>query len=230
MPPQTMLRFGSTDNISKRTIPVVDPVEQSKRESRKIGRNSHSQQQPSHNIRSLSEESADAESGWSSDRSHWKPRKYTRNSNRRERVPTDECESRLNSLQNKELEKVKQSFKVAEETLDTTNWISHRIELADEAKKLPPVRINPFPNSPKRQEQINEELNRMLERKIIEKSYSDWALRLVPVDKPDGSTLYLGLWKKLHKFPINQDGMRKWYEKLKTTRKNIKISESNRGF
>lgn len=87
-----------------------------------------------------------------------------------------------------ELESVKAQFKVAEEgKLDTTPLICHRIELSEEARKKSAVRINPFPTSPKRQEQINKELDKMLEAGIIERSYSDWALRLVPVDKPDDS-------------------------------------------
>lgn len=94
----------------------------------------------------------------------------------------------LTQEQVKELEAVKAQFKVAEEgKLDTTSLICHRIELSDEAKKKPAVRINPFPTSPKRQEQINKELDEMLRAGIIERSYSDWALRLVPVDKPDDS-------------------------------------------
>lgn len=88
--------------------------------------------------------------------------------------------------QQQELQHVKSLFKKAEEgRLDSTPLIMHRIELTEEARKLGPVRINPYPNSPKRQEQINRELDRMLEAGIIEKSYSDWALRLVPVDKQD---------------------------------------------
>lgn len=87
-----------------------------------------------------------------------------------------------------ELDIVKDLFKVAiEGKLDTTPLISHRIELTEEVKNSPPVRINPFPTSPKRQEQINQELDNMLEAGIIERSYSNWALRLVPVDKPDGT-------------------------------------------
>lgn len=94
----------------------------------------------------------------------------------------------LTDEQLQELELVKSQFKVAVDgQLDTTPLISHRIELTDEAKQTGPVRINPFPTSPKRQEQINKELDSMLEAGIIERSYSDWALRLVPVDKPDDS-------------------------------------------
>lgn len=94
----------------------------------------------------------------------------------------------LNEQQLAELNEIKKQFKVAiDGLLDTTDWISHRIELTEEAKKLPPARINPFPTSPKKQDQINKELDKMLECKIIERSYSDWALRLVPVDKSDGT-------------------------------------------
>lgn len=90
--------------------------------------------------------------------------------------------------QQSQLEEVKAQFKIAEEgRLDTTSLICHRIEIAEDVRKKPAVRINPFPTSPKRQEQINKELDRMLEAGIIERSYSDWALRLVPVDKPDDS-------------------------------------------
>lgn len=95
-------------------------------------------------------------------------------------------ESSLSNDQLQELETVKEQFKIAiDGQLDTTPLIAHRIELTEEAKQLAPVRINPFPTSPKRQEQINKELDNMLEAGIIERSYSSWALRLVPVDKPD---------------------------------------------
>lgn len=63
-----------------------------------------------------------------------------------------------------------------------------KIENVENYEKESPVpaRINPFPTSPFRQQQINAELDKILNSKIIEKFYSDWALRLVPVDKPDG--------------------------------------------
>lgn len=90
-------------------------------------------------------------------------------------------ENLLTEEQLRELDLVIDQFKVAiEGQLDTTPLINHRIELNDEAKKMLPVRINPFPTSPKRQEQINQELDNMLEAGIIERSYSNWALRLVP--------------------------------------------------
>ncbi|XP_058445453.1 uncharacterized protein LOC131426604 [Malaya genurostris] len=94
----------------------------------------------------------------------------------------------LSEAQQQELEQVKTAFKASVEgQLETTTLINHRIELTEEAKKQLPVRINPFPISPARQNQINVELDSMLESGIIERSYSDWALRLVPVDKLDGS-------------------------------------------
>ncbi|XP_055584991.1 uncharacterized protein LOC129737854 [Uranotaenia lowii] len=94
----------------------------------------------------------------------------------------------LSPEQQNELEEVKGLFKIAvDDKLDATPLITHRIELTEEAKSKPPVRINPFPVSPKRQVQINDELDRMLECGIIERSYSDWSLRLVPVDKADGT-------------------------------------------
>ncbi|XP_055542851.1 uncharacterized protein LOC129728436 [Wyeomyia smithii] len=108
-----------------------------------------------------------------------------------DRLAMEHEETLLNDVQKLHLEKVKKKFKIAgEDTLDTTDWVSHRIELTEEAKKLSPARINPFPTSPSRQQQINAELDRMLKSNIIEKSYSDWALRLVPVDKSDGRGLY----------------------------------------
>lgn len=97
-------------------------------------------------------------------------------------------ETTLTEDQLAKLEEVKQLFKPAVDgQLETTSMINHRIELSEETKKLPPVRINPFPTSPARQDKINQELDSMLKSGIIERSYSDWALRLIPVDKPDGS-------------------------------------------
>lgn len=90
--------------------------------------------------------------------------------------------------QQRKLDQVIAMFKpTVEGMLGQTSLIAHRIELTDEAKKQSPVRINPFPSSPKRQQQIDLELDNMLKAGVIEKSYSDWALRLVPIDKPDGS-------------------------------------------
>lgn len=104
-----------------------------------------------------------------------------------EEISLNSEETSLTLDQENEIEKVKQLFKAAtSDRLDTTSLISHTITIADEAKKLPPIRLNPFPTSPKIQSQINSELDSLLELGIIERSNSDWALRLVPVSKPNG--------------------------------------------
>lgn len=94
----------------------------------------------------------------------------------------------LTDEQRAQLETVKTLFKVAidGETLDVTPLITHKIELREEYRSSPPVRINPYPTSPEMQRKINQEIDKLLSQKVIEKSNSDWSLSTVPVVKPSG--------------------------------------------
>lgn len=90
--------------------------------------------------------------------------------------------------QRNQLEEVKKLFKVAivGECLETTSLMSHNIDLKDEFKRSPPVRINPYPTSPEMQRKINVEIDNLLAQQVIERSKSDWSLSTVPVVKPTG--------------------------------------------
>lgn len=94
----------------------------------------------------------------------------------------------LTEEQTDQLEEIKSQFKVAidGEVLDETSLIAHKIDLLDEYKALPPIRINPYPTSPEIQKKVNLELDKMLKQKVIEPSRSDWSLSTVPVIKPTG--------------------------------------------
>lgn len=94
----------------------------------------------------------------------------------------------LTQEQMESLEEVKGMFMVAVEgeILNITPMISHKIELKEEFKNSPSVRINPYPTSPELQAKINRELDKMLAQRVIERSKSDWSLSTVPVLKPTG--------------------------------------------
>lgn len=97
-------------------------------------------------------------------------------------------EETLSETQKAQLEKVKLKFKIAIEgqVLDVTPLATHRIELKDEFKNSPPIRINPYPTSPEMQKRINKELDNMLQQQVIEHSKSEWSQSTVPVIKPTG--------------------------------------------
>ncbi|XP_055603795.1 uncharacterized protein LOC129752031 [Uranotaenia lowii] len=103
-------------------------------------------------------------------------------------LETDLTANHLSENEKELLEGVKKIFKVAVEgeILETTHLITHKIELKEEYKNSPPIRLNPYPTSPKMQAKINQELDNMLAQDVIEPSKSDWALATVAVLKPSG--------------------------------------------
>lgn len=103
-------------------------------------------------------------------------------------IEQSEGDNCLSDSQKAQLDEIKSIFKTANdgECLNITSLISHKIEIKDEYKHLPPIRINPYPTSPQIQQKINIELDNLLAQKVIEKSHSNWSLSTVPVIKPNG--------------------------------------------
>lgn len=94
----------------------------------------------------------------------------------------------LSSEQVAALEKIKKLFKPAMSgQLEVTSLIEHKIEITEEFKDSPPVRVSPYPYSPSIHKALNEEIDRLLQLGVIEESYSDWALNAVPIKKPNGT-------------------------------------------
>lgn len=90
------------------------------------------------------------------------------------------------------IENIKKKFIPAcEGQLTITPLAEHRIVLADEWKNKPPVRQFPYTMSPKTQELVAIELQRLLDTGILERSNSDWSLNCVPVIKPNKVRLCL---------------------------------------
>ncbi|XP_058448788.1 uncharacterized protein LOC131428762 [Malaya genurostris] len=101
-------------------------------------------------------------------------------------------ESYLSDEQKEEIKKIKRLFLPAREgELTLTNGAQHRIVLADEWANKPPVRQFPYVMSPKTQELVAVELQRLLNLGVIERSCSDWSLNCVPVIKPNKVRLCL---------------------------------------
>ncbi|XP_058816375.1 uncharacterized protein LOC131679659 [Topomyia yanbarensis] len=90
------------------------------------------------------------------------------------------------------IENVKKLFLPAQEgKLTLTNRAQHRIVLGEEWKNKPPVRQFPYVMSPKTQDLVAVELERLLGLGILERSNSDWSLNCVPVIKPNKVRLCL---------------------------------------
>lgn len=101
-------------------------------------------------------------------------------------------DSILSAEQANEIDKIKKQFLAAsEKNLTLTNQASHRIVLKEEWKDKPPVRQFPYVMSPKTQALVAEELKRLLDLGILERSNSEWSLNCVPVVKPNKVRLCL---------------------------------------
>ncbi|XP_058827433.1 uncharacterized protein LOC131687369 [Topomyia yanbarensis] len=101
-------------------------------------------------------------------------------------------ETFLTSKEKEEIEKVKRQFVPAREgELTMTSCAQHRIVLAKEWETKSPVRQFPYVMSPKTQDLVAVELQRLLDLGIIERSSSDWSLNCVPVIKPNKVRLCL---------------------------------------
>lgn len=98
----------------------------------------------------------------------------------------------LTAEEEQAIENIKKKFIPAREgQLTLTPLAEHRIVLADEWRDKPPVRQFPYTMSPKTQELVAVELQRLLDTGIVERSNSDWSLNCVPVIKPNKVRLCL---------------------------------------
>lgn len=94
-------------------------------------------------------------------------------------------ETILSADERSQIEEIKQLFLPAKAgQLTVTPLAQHKIVISDEWKDKPPVRQFPYVMSPKTQELVAKELQRLLDVGIIERSSSDWSLNCVPVIKP----------------------------------------------
>lgn len=83
----------------------------------------------------------------------------------------------LSASEQKTIDNIKSLFNPARPgKLSTTPLAEHKIELAEEWRKKPPVRQFPYVMSPKTQGLVSVELQRLLDAGIIEPSNSDWSL------------------------------------------------------
>jgi len=76
----------------------------------------------------------------------------------------------------------------------TTNLTEHRIDVGGHA----PIKQRYYPVSPKIQEAIYAEVNKMLEADIIEPSRSEWSTPIVMVKKPNGTYRFCLDFRKLN--------------------------------
>lgn len=98
----------------------------------------------------------------------------------------------LSEEESQEIENIKKLFLPAREgSLTLTPLAQHKIVLKDEWKDQPPVRQFPYVMSPKTQELVAVELQRLLDIGILERSSSGWSLNCVPVIKPNKVRLCL---------------------------------------
>ncbi|XP_055623096.1 uncharacterized protein LOC129766548 [Toxorhynchites rutilus septentrionalis] len=94
-------------------------------------------------------------------------------------------ETILSDDERQKVEEIKRLFLPAKaDQLTITPLAEHRIVINEEWKDKPPVRQFPYVMSPKTQELVAIELQRLLNVGIIERSSSDWSLNCVPVIKP----------------------------------------------
>lgn len=75
-----------------------------------------------------------------------------------------------------------------------THLVEHVIDVGDH----PPIRQYPYPENPKRQQVIFDEVDKMLAQGVIEKSSSGWSSPVVLPPKSDGSYRFCLNFKKLN--------------------------------
>ena len=100
--------------------------------------------------------------------------------------------STLTEHEQRVMDQIKETFLAAGgENLTLTPSAVHHIVLREEWRDKPPVRQFPYVMSPKTQALVAIELQRLLDRGILERSNSDWSLNCVPVIKPNKVRLCL---------------------------------------
>ena len=88
----------------------------------------------------------------------------------------------LNGDQEIELQKVLQTIPEPSENPGLTSLTEHKIDVGSHA----PIRQRCYAVSPKVQEAIHAEVDKMLAAGIIEPSYSEWSNPIVMIKKPNG--------------------------------------------
>lgn len=83
--------------------------------------------------------------------------------------------------------------------LGTLGVTEHRITLKEGAK---PVYSQPYRAGPKSREVEHREVDKMLEKKVIEPSQSEWASPVVIIPKPDGSLRFCVDYRKLNSLTV----------------------------
>ena len=81
-----------------------------------------------------------------------------------------------------------------------TDVITHRIDTGDS----PPIRCTPYKVPQKLEEEVNNEITKMLKMGIIRPSTSPWAFPVVIVPKPDGTIRFCVVITE------NSEALRKW--------------------
>jgi hypothetical protein len=92
------------------------------------------------------------------------------------------------------LNKYQHVFSKTKSDLGKTGLVKHKINTG----LAPPIKQHPRRLPQVVQEEVNKEVDRLLEAKIIEKSNGPWASPIVPVKKPDGSLRLAIDYRKLN--------------------------------
>lgn len=104
-------------------------------------------------------------------------------------------EEHLNEQEKEQLDNFVTNYLGTEETrLGRTDKVQHIIDTGDAV----PVKQRYYPMSPARLQVVNQELDRMLEMGVVEKSQSAWSSPIVLLDKPDGSKRFCVNYQQLN--------------------------------
>ncbi|XP_058817004.1 uncharacterized protein LOC131680298 [Topomyia yanbarensis] len=107
-------------------------------------------------------------------------------------IDQSQPDSTLTEEERLKVERIKSMFLAAGDgELTLTTGAQHRIVLKEEWRDKPPVRQFPYVMSPKTQGLVAIELQRLLDKGILERSNSSWSLNCVPVSKPNKVRLCL---------------------------------------
>uniref|UniRef100_A0A224Z164 Tick transposon n=1 Tax=Rhipicephalus zambeziensis TaxID=60191 RepID=A0A224Z164_9ACAR len=93
------------------------------------------------------------------------------------------------------LQEFRSSFDVGQTSLGRTSAVTHRIDTGAQS----PLRQRPYRVSPAERRVINEQVDDMLRRDVIQPSDSPWASPIVLVAKKDGSVRFCVDYRRLNK-------------------------------
>ena len=122
---------------------------------------------------------------------------------RKEATAVDLSMSQLDSSQKSELKdlihKYRDVFTTKEGDLGRTNVIRHEIKLTGNHA---PIKCRPYRVGYKQRQIINEEIQKLLDKRVIRPSSSPWAFPLVLVPKSDGTTRMCVDYRKLNEITV----------------------------